>query len=151
MEEIGVDIINAEMYDPEAAETTVWKRNIPPVSAIFHTINRENFYTVTLENELLRRAFVDGNAMTRLANQIINTLYNSDNYDEWLIFKNLFSAYNAAQLFYPVVITEPTNADTAKPLFSRYALQLLLSVCRAGNITRSVLCVTAGRKTWYCS
>lgn len=114
MEEIGVDIINAEMYDPEAAETTVWKRNIPPVSAIFHTINRENFYTVTLENELLRRAFVDGNAMTRLANQIINTLYNSDNYDEWLIFKNLFSAYNAAQLFYPVVITEPTNADTAK-------------------------------------
>lgn len=114
MEEIGVDIINAEMYDPEVAETTVWKRNIPPVSAIFHTINRENFYTVTLENELLRRAFVDGNAMTRLANQIINTLYNSDNYDEWLIFKNLFSAYNAAQLFYPVVITEPTDADTAK-------------------------------------
>lgn len=114
MEEIGVDIINAEMYDPETAETTVWKRNIPPVSAIFHTINRVNFYTVTLENELLRRAFVDGNAMTRLANQIINTLYNSDNYDEWLIFKNLFSAYNAAQLFYPVVITEPTNADTAK-------------------------------------
>jgi len=114
MEEIGVDIINAEMYDPEAAETTVWKRNIPPVSAIFHTINRENFYTVTLENELLRRAFVDGNAMTRLANQIINTLYNSDNYDEWLIFKNLFSAYNSAQLFYPVVITKPTDTDTAK-------------------------------------
>lgn len=114
IEEIGVDIINAEVYDPEVAETTVWKRNLPNVSAIFHTINREAVYPTTIEYELLRRAFIDGSAMNRLADQVINALYNSDNYDEWLIFKNLFSQYYAAQLFYPVEVDAPTDEASAK-------------------------------------
>ena len=43
IEEIYVDITNEHVYDPEDAETTLFKREIPNVKVLFHELNRKGF------------------------------------------------------------------------------------------------------------
>lgn len=89
VEEIFVGISKAQTYDPHIAETEVFKRVIPDVSAMFHKQNRQDFYKTTIENETLRTAFLSYNGVEDLISKITDSLYNGDNYDEFILMKQL--------------------------------------------------------------
>ena len=58
IEELFVNIVQAQDFDPETAENEVFKRKIPDVRSAFHTMNYQKFYKTTVSNDQLRQAFL---------------------------------------------------------------------------------------------
>lgn len=114
VEEIFVDAAKASPYSPELAETEVWKRVIPDIGAIYHTINRQDKYKQTIERVELERAVIEEYGLSSIVGQIIQALYNGDNYDEFLIMKELLGYYYTNKLFYPVTTGAITDQDSAR-------------------------------------
>lgn len=113
VEEVFVNLASAHQFDPEVAETEVYKRELPDVRAAFHTMNYQKFYKVTISRSELRMAFLTFDGLNNLVAKIIETLYTGANYDEflmmkYLIAKNALSGHMATQTI-PVATLE--NAD----------------------------------------
>ena len=89
VEEIFVNLAHPKDYDPEVAETQIFKREIPDVMAAFHAMNYKKFYKVTIQNDDLRTAFLSWNGITDLITRIIDSLYTGANYDEFITMKYL--------------------------------------------------------------
>lgn len=89
VEEIFVNLAEPFQFDPAVAENTVFKRQIPDVRAAFHVMNYQEFYKETISNDQLRQAFLSWQGITDLISKIIESMYTSANYDEFLIFKYL--------------------------------------------------------------
>lgn len=111
VEEIFVNIARAHPFDPIVAEKTVFKREIPDVSAVFHKMNYQNFYKVTISNEQLRQAFLTAEGITDLVGRIVDSLYAGSEFDEFLCMKQLISDAAKAGKMYPVVIPAPSAAS----------------------------------------
>lgn len=117
VEEIFVNIAKAQHYDPEVAETEVFKRVLPDVKAIFHRMNRQDFYKVTISNEQLRTAFLSYRGIEDLIAKIVDSLYSGDNLDEFILMKNLMSQY--ADKFYQIHVDPVTDDTSAKALVTK--------------------------------
>lgn len=89
VEEVFVELAKPFEYDPETAESEVFKREIPDVRSAFHILNYQKFYKVTVQREQLRQAFLTWDGVTDLISKIINSMYASANYDEFLVMKYL--------------------------------------------------------------
>lgn len=83
IEEIYTDISEEHLYDPEVAETEVFKREIPDVKTIFHEVNREGFFKQTIQDGNLKRAFTSWNDFGDFVGSIITSMYNSDEVHEY--------------------------------------------------------------------
>lgn len=91
IEEIFVELAKPFQYDPEVAESTQFKRQIPDVRSAFHIMNYQKFYKVTIEEERLRKAFLSFGGMSDLITYIINSLYNGAEYDEFQTMKYMIA------------------------------------------------------------
>jgi len=113
IEEIFVSMAQANHFDVSVAESEVFKRKQPDVKAMFHRVNREDFYKVTIEDAQLKRAFLSNDGLGKLVSSIINSLYSGDNYDEYVLMKELFAQYqnNYAYVEVPKVIDQDTALD----------------------------------------
>lgn len=89
IEDIFVGIINAVDYSAEKAHEREFKRSLPDVKSAFHTMNWRVFYPVTIQDEELRMAFLSINGVTDLIAKIVEQVYTSAEYDEFLLFKYL--------------------------------------------------------------
>lgn len=89
VEEIFVNIAKPHQFNPEVAETNVFKREIPDVRAAFHTMNYQKYYKSTVSNDQLRQAFLSWNGITDLIARIVDAMYTGANYDEFLTMKYL--------------------------------------------------------------
>ena len=87
IEEIYTDISEEHLYDPEVAETEVFKREIPDVKTIFHEVNREGFFKQTIQDGNLKRAFTSWNDFGDFVGSIITSMYNSDEVHEYRYMK----------------------------------------------------------------
>lgn len=116
VEEIFVDAAQDQGFSPELAETRVFKRVIPDIAAIYHTINREAQYKASITRVQLERAFFEEYGLASLIGGVIQSLYNGDNNDEYIIMKQLLGTSYSSGLMYPVNTTAVTNADTATSL-----------------------------------
>jgi len=114
IEEIFVDIVKAKAFDQSASESDVFKRNLPDVRSIFHTINREEVYPTTTSFDVLTKAFTSERGAMQLVESIVSALYQSDELDEFLIMKGAVQRYAVEGKFWPVAVTAPTNEATAK-------------------------------------
>ena len=117
VEEIFVNIAKPFTYDPEKAETDIFKREIPDVRAAFHTMNYQKFYKVSVSNDQLRQAFLSADGITDLIGRIIDSLYTGANYDEFLTMKYLIAKMALAGNIYAVNVPEVT-ADNARSVVS---------------------------------
>lgn len=89
VEHIYIDLLQAFEFDPDTAWINWMKINKPDVTAIYHRINRQNYYKVTILLTQLRRAFHSSNGLADLVNGIINSLYVSNEVDEFLLTKQV--------------------------------------------------------------
>lgn len=115
VEEIFANIAKAHEFDPAVAEKEVFKREIPDVNAVFHRMNLQNFYKVTISDEQLRQAFLSADGVTDLIGKIVDTLYTGSEFDEFLCMKQqIVDGINDGK-FQPVTIAAPT-AENAQSI-----------------------------------
>lgn len=117
VEEIFVNIAKPHQFDPDKAESEVFKRVIPDVRAEFHAMNYQKFYKVTVSNDQLRQAFLSWQGITDLIGKIIDSLYTGANFDELVTMKYLVGKFALAGNIYPVNIPA-VNADNARGIVS---------------------------------
>jgi hypothetical protein len=116
IEEIFTSMANAQAFNVDTAEAEVFKRVQPDVQAMFHRVNREDFYKVTIEEAQIKRAFLSDDGLGKLVASIMNSLYSGDAYDEYILMKNLVSDYftntpDASLIEVPKVQDQTTAQD----------------------------------------
>ena len=87
VEEVFVNIAKPFSFDPQAAETTLYKREIPDVRAAFHQMNFQKYYKVTISNDQLRQAFLSWQGITDLIAKIVDSMYTAMQKDEFVTMK----------------------------------------------------------------
>lgn len=113
VEEIFVNYAKAETFDPEG--TGLLARKLPDVKAIYHQMNRQDKYKVTISMEQLAKAFRSYGDLGNFYNVIINSLYNGDNYDEFILFKNLLKDSVDKGYMTTIEVDDPTtSSDNAR-------------------------------------
>lgn len=117
VEEIFVNIAKAKQFDPAIAEDEVFKREIPDVNAVFHKMNLQNFYKVTVSNEQLRQAFLSAQGINDLVGYIVDSLYTGAEFDEYLTMKQLIvDAATNGEMY--AVNVPAVSAENAKAIVS---------------------------------
>lgn len=91
VEDIFVNLAKVNSFDQETAEDEVFKREKPDVRAAFHTMNYQKFYKVTISDRELRQAFLSLDGVTDLIAKIVESVYTSANYDEFLVMKYMLA------------------------------------------------------------
>lgn len=111
VEEIFVNIIKAQDFSVEKAPAREFKRTLPDVQSAFHTMNWRVMYPITIQREDLRRAFLSADGVESLITSILDQVYTSAEYDEFLLFKYMLIKTISAGKAYPVAFdsTHMTN------------------------------------------
>lgn len=113
VEEVFVNLCAANQYDADASENTVWKREFPDVKSQFHTVNSEVFYKQSVGRRELEKAFLSSEGVYDLVEYIIQKMYVSANYDEFLVMKYIIAkaALDGSTNIYPVTaVTDEASA-----------------------------------------
>ena len=110
IEEIYVNYVQAKGYDP--AGTDLMSRNMPDVKTVFHRMNRQDKYQVTIYPERIQKAFLSWDNLSNFIQQLINTLYNSSELDEYLCIKELIKQAKDENALKIVNIADPLLSDT---------------------------------------
>ena len=118
VEEVFVELAKPFEYDPETAESEVFKREIPDVRSAFHILNYQKFYKTTVQRDQLRQAFLTWNGVTDLITKIINSMYAGANYDEFTVMKYLVAVNILNGRLTPVEITSGTDASAIRGITS---------------------------------
>lgn len=122
IQEIAPKWIKAHAYEDDAE--TLLKLNRPEAQQWFHSQNRRDQYTISVNVDELRTAFTDEYGLNNLVAQIMQNPTNSDEYDEFQIMKNLIAEYDTRWGFYKHHLSAAPHDDaTGKELLT--ALQTL--------------------------
>ena len=114
IEEIYIDVIKAQTYDPRAAQDTLFKRHLPNVSSVFHSVDSQLNYPLTISNEQLRKAFLSYDSLDRFIAGLVDSMYKSATLDEFIQMKQLISEWNENSRFIVEPITAVTDAASAR-------------------------------------
>src|SRR5690554_4869806 len=93
IEEIYTDMAIDLGFDVATAENEVFKRQKPDVKSMYHRVNREGMYKVTIQDGQLKRAFTNAGGLGKLVSSIINSLYSGNAHDEYILMKQLMADY----------------------------------------------------------
>lgn len=115
IEEIFIEMAKGTDFNPERAETEVFKRVKPNVKTLFHKINAQMMWKVTVQRNQLKRAFQSESSFSRFVSGIVQTIYNGRVFDEYVNMKQLFTECiaNKQAVIVPSV-SFPTDQTTAK-------------------------------------
>ena len=114
IEEIYIDVIKAQTYDPRSAQDTLFKRHLPNVSSVFHSVDSQLNYPLTISNEQLRKAFMSYDSLDRFIAGLVDSMYKSATLDEFIQMKQLISEWNNNGRFIIEPITAVTDAASAR-------------------------------------
>ena len=105
VEEILVNFAKSKQYNPEGTELmTVTK---PDVKTVYHQMNRQDKYPVTINRTLLSKAFKSYDSLGRFVSNIINSLYNASNLDEFILMKKMIAQAVANNCMKVVEVADP--------------------------------------------
>lgn len=91
VEEIFVNMVNAEPYDAPNSPANVFKRRLPDVRTMFHAMDLQTKYPVTISYQQLKQAFLSANGVVSLIQDIIRQVYTAARYDEFIMMKYTFA------------------------------------------------------------
>lgn len=113
VEEVFVAICKAREFSAEKAADRELKRTLPDVRSAFHSINWRVQYPVTIEDEQLSQAFLSEEGVQDLIARIVDAVYTSAEYDEYLLFKYLMIKAITHGQMAPVAIDTTDFNNTA--------------------------------------
>ena len=108
IEEIFTGLVKAVEFSPEKASGREFKRTMPDVKSAFHTMNWRVMYPITIQREDLRRAFLSADGVENMITSILDQIYVSAEYDEFLLFKYMIIKAVASGKAYPVAFDSTT-------------------------------------------
>ena len=89
VEEIYMNFLKGEEYD--ATGVKLLERTLPDVKVVYHRMNRKNQYPVSINRDLLAKGFKSYENLETMLKDIINKLYSSAEFDEFLMMKSLLT------------------------------------------------------------
>ena len=110
IEEIYTNFIKADVYDQTGAN--LLQRKLPDTKTVFHRMNRQDKYKVTVNPEELFKAFSSYERLESYIGGIINTLYNSSEFDEFTLTKELIRQALENNAIKVVNIDDPLLGET---------------------------------------
>lgn len=125
IEEIQTGIVKANHYNHQRdyLERDIFGRAEIDIATAFHTVDREDFYKVTIDDNTLRRAFLDPSGLDQLTQQIMAAPTTSDNWDEYLMMASLFrvmdNKYPMFNINVPDVAKMDSTEDQARSLLRK--------------------------------
>lgn len=113
VQEIFIRLIQPMEYAPAEGEKRELKRYLPDINAVYHHMNYTKMYPVTTSYNDLKLAFTSTDGVLNLVERIIQQLYTSANYDEYLTTKYLIARSILSGFLKSVEMTD-TNATNAR-------------------------------------
>ena len=97
IEEVQQGLIESYLYsgDRDYMEKDLFAARKPNVASQFHTVNRREYYKITVNRDQVRRAFLDESGLQQYLQQILAVPTTSDQWDEFLQTTSLFAEYEA--------------------------------------------------------
>ena len=109
VQEIYINLMKSKRFDPQQVYEDVWRKNPPEVFASYHRITRQDYYEVSIDQTILQRAFLnEASGLQTMINSILERPYSSDEFDEYLIMKNLFLETARNDGFFKVQVPDPS-------------------------------------------
>lgn len=83
VQEIQTDLIKAVALNFKN-ENNPFAKNIPDTKVVYHNVDKQNTYPVTINEDQVRTAFLSWDGIKQLTDSVITTLYNSYYWDDYL-------------------------------------------------------------------
>lgn len=115
IQDIMVDIAKAHTFTnrPKTGEECdVFKVTQPDVKVAYYSVNREDQYPITIDEEMIKMAFMSYDKLSRFVSGILESVYNADEVDEFILFKNLIG--KTLSNSYLVKVDMPVDRNTAE-------------------------------------
>lgn len=114
IQEVQVGLVKAKEYDGnrEYMEREIFGTHGVDVQSIYHTVNRENYYPITVDENQLKRAFLEEGGLSNFMSSLLASPTTSDQLDEFTTSVNLFREYEAAGGFYHVRVPDVAAWDS---------------------------------------
>ncbi len=143
IEEIFIEMAKSEgPYDPNGTNA-LGRREGPDVKVVYHRQNRQDCYPISIGDIDFTRVFRSEAQLDTFLRGKINSVYSADNYDEWLLMKNLIGSYKNAEGtapgYFEYEVTDMASADSKE----EFAKEFVKAVRKA------VLDQTVGLSTQY--
>lgn len=122
IEEVHVDLIKPTVYneDRDYLESDIFGQSRPPVYSAFHKINRKEKYMITINENVIRRAFLSENGLSEMLSAIMSVPASSDEWNEFLTMCSLFREYENKWGFFRqqipnmnVLVADKNSTDSA--------------------------------------
>ena len=115
VEEIYNNFIKASKYDPTGGD--LLQRKLPDTKAVYHRMNRQDKYKITVSQQQLKTAFASYENLQAYINNIIATLKNSAELDEFVLTKELIKQADSQNALKVVYIDDPCLGETQGKAF----------------------------------
>lgn len=108
IEEIAYGLAQAYVYDADRdyLEKSIFGQERPEVQAAYHKINRQNYYKITVNEPILRRAFTTEHGLSDYIAGQMSILVNSDELDMFAMMTGLFREYHDNGGFHKVNVPD---------------------------------------------
>ena len=116
IEEVHLDFIKPTIYEEQRdyLERDVFGQAPPPAKSGFHTLNRKEKFKITLNRDVLRRAFLSDNGLSEMISQIMSVAASSDEWSEFLYMTRLFKTYDDSFGFFRMQIADLNQFEVNK-------------------------------------
>jgi hypothetical protein len=133
IEEINVGLLKAKRYDTDRdyLEADIFGQERPDVQSSFHKVNRQDFYKISVNEAILRRAFLSDYGISSFITSLMSAPTTSDNWDEFLLTTSLFKEYDRNGGFFYVNVPDVAASGSTEN-DAKYALRRMREL--AGNL-----------------
>ena len=114
VEEIFVGLVKPLEFSAEKGEAREHKRYLPDVKSAFHVMNWRVVYPITIQDDDLKMAFLSIDGVRELIAKIVDAVYTSANYDEFLLMKYQIIKAVAHGKMKPIAVDASDIKNSAK-------------------------------------
>lgn len=116
IEEYKVGLVKARNYSAKRdyLEKDIFGKHSPHVESYFHTVTRQEYYPVTVNEIQLRRAFLEDGGLSSFVSSVLESPVTSDNLDEFLLTCSLFAEYEKNGGFYHIRVPDLRSLTATK-------------------------------------
>lgn len=109
VQEVQGGLIKAEHYDPN--NTNPFGAPKPDIEVNYYSMNRQDVYPMRYNRDQLRQAFIEDGGLSSMINDILAMPLKSDQWDEYLIMRNLIKGAHDTWTMPTVQVPDIATAD----------------------------------------
>lgn len=115
VEEIYTNFLKASAYTADA--TDLFKRSLPDTKTVYHRMNRQDMYEITVSREQLSKAFKSWENLESYIKGIVERLYSSAELDEFMHTKQLLKSAMDKKAIVELECADPLTGKEAAAEF----------------------------------